>query len=139
MKTSNPPAAETRISRRRFLAASAVVSAAAVVPRPVLGAGPRDSPSEKLNIAGIGIGGMGAANLENLKSQNIVALCDVDHNYAAIHSKSSQAPACGPTTEKCVEKQKDIEAVMIATPDHTHAVIAMAALKAGKHGTAKSR
>ena len=132
MKTSNPPAAETLISRRCFLAASAVVSAAAVVPRHVLGAGP-GSPSEKLNIAGIGIGGMGAANLENLKSQNIVALCDVDHNYAANTFKKFPSARVWTDYREMLEKQKDIEAVMIATPDHTHAVIAMAALKAGKH------
>jgi len=132
MKTSNPPAAETLINRRRFLAASVVVSAAAVVPRHVLGAG-QEAPSEKLNIAGIGIGGMGAANLENLKSQNIVALCDVDHNYAANTFKKFPSARVWTDYREMLEKQKDIEAVMIATPDHTHAVIAMAALKAGKH------
>ena len=66
------------LTRRRFLGASTlVVTAFSVVPRHVLGAG-ETPPSAKLNIAGIGVGGMGASNLEALKSQNIVALCDVD-------------------------------------------------------------
>ncbi len=69
-----------RISRRDFLAATATTAAITIVPRQVLG-GPRNSPpSEKLNIAGIGIGGMGKNNLRQLESENIVALCDVDHN-----------------------------------------------------------
>ncbi len=69
------------IDRRRFLAGSA--AAVFVVPRHVLGGPGHVPPSEKLNIAGIGVGGMGGGNLRNLESQNIVALCDVDHNYAA--------------------------------------------------------
>ncbi len=71
------------LTRRQFLTATAAVSTFALVPCHVLGAG-ETPPSEKLNIAGIGIGGMGASNLDSLKSQNIVALCDVDHNYAAL-------------------------------------------------------
>ena len=108
-------------------------------------------PSEKLNIAAVGIGGVGRNNLIKLTGgktefvngeeqivsfgdeENIVALCDVDEGYA------------GPIFELCprakkyrdyrrmLEKQKDIDAVLIATPDHTHAVIAMAAMQLGKH------
>ena len=71
------------MTRRRFLGASALAATAFnVVPSHVLGAG-ESAPSEKLNIAGIGVGGMGGGNLANLSSQNIVALCDVDHDYAA--------------------------------------------------------
>src|ERR1035438_1377946 len=86
MKTSNAqPSDSTRapMTRRRFLGASTMaVTAFSAVPRHVLGAG-ETAPSAKLNIAGIGVGGMGASNLEALKSQNIVALCDVDPNHAA--------------------------------------------------------
>jgi hypothetical protein len=85
------PPTGSPLNRRQFLAASATICAAALVPRHVLGAG-ETPPSEKLNIAGIGVEGMGANNLENLNSQNIVALCDVDpheprmatHDYAAV-------------------------------------------------------
>ncbi len=112
---------------------SAATSAFLLVPRHVVAGSGEDAPSAKLNIAGIGIGGMGAGNLANLESQNIVALCDVDLNYAAgTIAKYPQAKVWTDYREM-LEKQKDIDAVLIATPDHTHAVIAMAAIKAGKH------
>src|ERR1700730_15928497 len=70
------------ISRRKFLAKAATTAAAVtIVPRHVLGRG-FVPPSDKLNIAGIGVGGMGRANLVNLSDENIVALCDVDWGYA---------------------------------------------------------
>jgi len=70
------------IGRRTFLAASATGSVFTVVSRDVLGGTAYTAPSDKLNIAGIGIGGMGASNLHNCRKENIVALCDVDHKYA---------------------------------------------------------
>src|SRR6202158_1065680 len=71
-----------KISRRRFLTNVAPTGAAlAIVPRHVLGRG-FVPPSDTLNIAGVGVGGMGRANLINLASQNIVAICDVDLGYA---------------------------------------------------------
>src|ERR1700676_3270867 len=75
--------AKKEISRRTFLAdATATAAAFTIVPRHVLGRG-FTPPSDMLNIAGVGVGGMGRANLINLASQNIVALCDVDWGYAA--------------------------------------------------------
>ena len=74
---------DERISRRKFLSASAGIAALTIVPRHVLGGTNVMAPSEKINIAGIGIGGMGASNLRNVESENIVALCDVDDNHAA--------------------------------------------------------
>src|SRR3979411_543490 len=74
--------AKKEISRRTFLAdATATAAAMAIVPRHVLGRG-FTPPSDMLNIAGVGVGGMGRANLINLASQNIVALADVDWGYA---------------------------------------------------------
>ncbi|MFZ2146258.1 MAG: twin-arginine translocation signal domain-containing protein, partial [Sedimentisphaerales bacterium] len=71
------------LSRRDFMSGAAAGAAFMIVPRSVLG-GPRHiPPSEKLNIAGIGIGGRGAGDLEEVGSENIVALCDVDQRYAA--------------------------------------------------------
>ena len=125
-----------RSTRRDFLSAGASLAGAAaftILPRHVLG-GPRNiPPSEKMNIAGIGFGGMGGANLNNLRDENIVALCDVNHDYAARTFR--QFPRATPYTDYrlMLERQKDIDGVVIATPDHTHAVIAMAAIKAGKH------
>ncbi len=123
----------TRITRRRFLATTASAAAFTIVPRHVLGGAGQTPPSEKLNIAGIGIGGMGAVNLGALESENIIALCDVDHAHAAkTFAKYPEAKVYRDYREM-LEKQKDIDAVVIATPDHTHAVIAMAAMRAGKH------
>ena len=122
-----------RLSRRRFLAATATTAAVTIVPGHVLG-GPRNTPpSGKLNIAGIGIGGMGKSNLRQLESENIVALCDVDHKYAAETFKRYPKAKVYTDFRKMLEKQKDIDAVVIATPDHTHAVIAMEAMRRGKH------
>jgi len=122
-----------RISRRRFLAATATTAAVTIVPRHVLG-GPRNTPpSGKLNIAGIGIGGMGKSNLRQLESENIVALCDVDHKYAAGTFKRYPKAKVYTDFRKMLDKQKDIDAVVIATPDHTHAVISMEAMRRGKH------
>jgi predicted dehydrogenase len=136
MKTSNiqpSNSSRTPMTRRRFLGASALAATAFnVLPRHVLGA-EGTAPSEKLNIAGIGVGGMGGGNLENLRSQNIVALCDVDHNYAAHTFQKYPGAKVWTDYREMLEKQKDIDAVVIATPDHTHAGIAMAAMKAGKH------
>ncbi|MHC4519262.1 MAG: Gfo/Idh/MocA family protein [Planctomycetota bacterium] len=122
-----------RTSRRQVLGAMAGLAAATVVPRHVLG-GPRHvPPSEKLNIAGIGIGGRGQGDLHEVGSENIVALCDVDHAYAA--KVFTKYPKARQWTDyrKMLDEQKDIDAVVIATPDHTHAVITMAALKRRKH------
>ena len=75
---------KSRISRRSFLISSAAaVSTVTILPRQVLGGTGQSSPSSKLNLAVIGAGGRGAADLEDLKSENIVALCDVDWDSAA--------------------------------------------------------
>ena len=130
--TTPTDSASKSVNRRQFLVAGAAVSAFAFLPARVLGAdGP--PPSQKLNIAGIGIGGMGASNLQNLESQNLVALCDVDSVYAAKTFKKYPGAKVWTDYRQMLEKQKDIEAVVIATPDHTHAIIAMAAMRAGKH------
>lgn len=121
------------ISRRRFLSATATTAAVTIVPNHVLG-GPRNKPpSEKLNIAGIGVGGMGKSNLGQLETENIVALCDVDHNYAAETFKKYPKAKVYTDYRKMLDKQKDINAVVIATPDHTHAVISMESMRRGKH------
>ncbi len=122
------------ITRRRFLQGTAMSAAGlTILPRHALGRPGRTSPNEKLNIAGIGVGGMGAANLAALESENIVALCDVDHEYAAKTFKKYPNARVWRDYREMLEEQKDIDAVVIATPDHTHAVISIAAMRAGKH------
>jgi predicted dehydrogenase len=120
-------------SRRRFLAATSATSVFSVVPRFVLGGIGHTAPSEKLNIAGIGVGGMGASNLRHCTDENIVALCDVDHDYASATFKKYPDAVVYKDYRVMLEKQRDIDAVVIATPDHTHAVISMAAIQTGRH------
>jgi len=131
---SNIQQKERKISRRVFLSGSAATAASfTIVPRNALGGQGHTPPSEKLNIAGIGIGGMGKNNLRQLESENIVALCDVDSKYAANTFKRYPKAITYSDYRKMLDKQKDIDAVMIATPDHTHAVISMEAMRRKKH------
>jgi len=122
-----------KISRRDFMGAAAAVAAFTVVPRYVLGGAGYTPPSEKLNIACVGIGGQGASDLQNISTENIVALCDVDFKYAAPAFEKFPKAQKYRDFRRMLQKEKDIEAVLIATPDHTHAVIAMMAMKMGKH------
>ena len=122
-----------KATRRRFLAAAAAAGAFTVVPRHVLGGPTQTPPSGKLNIAGVGVGGMGGHNLRQVRNENIVALCDVDHRYAAGAFKAFPKAKTYKDYRKMLTGQKDIDAVVVGTPDHTHAVISMAAIKAGKH------
>jgi hypothetical protein len=119
------------LSRRKFASTSALAAlSATVVPRRLFGA---QAPANKLNIAAIGVGGMGAANLKNCEGENIVALCDVDSAYAAKTIALYPKAKLYKDYRVMLEKEKGIDAVVIATPDHTHAVITMAVLQAGKH------
>jgi predicted dehydrogenase len=122
-----------KLSRRDFMGGAAAMAAFTIVPRCVLGGNGNTPPSEKLNIAGIGVGSMGGVNVDHCSSENIVALCDVDDKYAAKTFNKYPNAKKYRDFQKMLEKQKDIEAVIIATPDHTHAVIAMMAMEMGKH------
>jgi predicted dehydrogenase len=126
----------TQTSRRSFLRHSATAAAAfSIVPGHVIGLRGQTPPSGRLNIAAIGIGGMGRNNIRKCAvDENIVALCDVDSGERAgkIFAEFPNARAYR-DYRVMLEQQKDIDAVIIATPDHTHAVIGMAAIKAGKH------
>jgi hypothetical protein len=121
------------MNRRKFMATTAATGIFQIVPRHVLGGPGHTPPSEKLNIAGIGLGWMGANNMLTCAKENIVALCDVDHAFAAKTFKAFPNAKVHKDYRKMLEKQKDIDAVLIATPDHTHAVISMAAMQSGKH------
>jgi len=121
------------ISRRGFVKGATAVAAFTIVPRHVLGGAGNVPPSEKLNIAGIGIGGRGEGDLDECGSENIVALCDVDEAHAARVFKKYPKAKKWTDFRKMLDEQKDIDAVVIATPDHLHAVVAMAAIKRGKH------
>ncbi|HUV40768.1 MAG TPA: Gfo/Idh/MocA family oxidoreductase [Sedimentisphaerales bacterium] len=123
-----------KLNRRQFMGGMMAAGAAyTIVPRYVLGDTGHTPPSEKLNIAAIGAGGMGATNIEAVSSENIVALCDVDEERAAqTFNKYPQARKYK-DFRKMLEKEKNIDAVIVATPDHTHAAATMMAIKLGKH------
>jgi len=124
-----------KITRRDFMgSAAAAAMAFTIVPRHVLGGPGHTPPSEKLNIAGVGVGGQGNHDLSQVDSENnIVALCDVDEARAAEMFNRHPRARKYRDFRKMLEKEKNIEAVVVAIPDHAHAVAAMTALKMGKH------
>jgi predicted dehydrogenase len=133
-KTENLKVDSKKISRREVLASAAAVGAFTIVPRHVLGGVGQTPPSEKLNIACVGAGGMGENNIENCSGENIVALCDVDFKRAReTFEKYPKVRRFKDFRVMLDKMEKEIAAVIVATPDHTHAVIAMAAMKMGKH------
>jgi len=122
-----------RTPNRRHVMAGAAAATVTIVSPHVLGGPGKTPPSEKLNIAGVGIGGKGYHDVRSVPTENIVALCDVDSNYTRRGAKLFPKARVWTDYRKMLDQQKDIDAVMIATPDHTHAVITMAALQRGKH------
>ena len=122
-----------KITRRKFIGGAAATAAFTIVPRHVLGGKAYAAPSDKLNIATIGAGGMGKSNTKNLIDENIVALCDVDEERAAETYEMFPDAKRYRDFRVMLEKQKDIDAVVVATPDHTHTAAAMMAIKLGKH------
>ncbi|CAG1772188.1 partial Inositol 2-dehydrogenase, partial [uncultured bacterium] len=147
----------SHFTRRDFVADSTKLALGAmIVPRHVLGATPlRRAPSDTLNFAVVGFGGMGMSNAEELVNagENLVAVCDVDPGYverqlagrvrpnregvvsqAALKLRDAWTKAAKYADfREMLDKQRDIEAIVIATPDHLHAPVAVAAMRAGKH------
>ena len=138
------------MDRRTFLKSTgASIGLFSIVPGHVLGRNGQTPPSGKLNIAGVGVGGMGKGNLgaiciaksnrnadnwPNNDSQNIVALCDVDWDYAAgTFNEYPEAKKYKDYRVMLEEMGDTIDAVVVATPDHTHACVAMEAMRRGKH------
>jgi len=125
---------DKQLTRRDFVGAAAGVAAFTVVPRHVLGGAGQTPPSEKLNIAGIGVGGRGAGNMQALESQNIVALCDVDwRNARGTFKRYPDARQYKDFRVMLDKEDKNIDAVMVATADHCHAPASLAAIRRGKH------
>jgi len=121
------------LSRRKFLAASGVGALATLMPANVEGNTRTSSPREKLNVAGIGVGGMGVGDLRAISSENVVALCDVDQRTLQKNAQHFPKAKLYTDYRKLLEAEKGVDAVMVATPDHTHAVISVLAMKMGKH------
>ena len=124
-----------KISRREFLhGAAGAVAAFTVVPRHVLGGVGVTAPSDKLNIAIIGIGGRGGASVSGCGGENIVALCDADTKRAGgAFEKHPGAKRYQDFRQMLDEMDNRIDAVAVCTPDHTHAVACMDAIRRGKH------
>lgn len=123
-----------KLSRRRFLCATTTVASVWIVPGWVLGLQGAQPPSRKLNIACIGVGGRGGANLSACAGENIVALCDVDQSRAEPNwAKFPKAKRYRDFRRMFDEMAGQIDAVVVSTPDHTHAVAVMRAIQEGKH------
>jgi predicted dehydrogenase len=122
-------------SRRGFLKKASLVAAGiTILPSHAVSGLGHKAPSDKLNIAGIGIGGKGHTNLKGMATENIVALCDVDWKYADLCFKDFPGAKRYWDWRKMYDEMgKSIDAVMVATADHTHAAISASAITLGKH------
>ena len=120
------------ISRRTFMGATASAAFAfSIVPSKVLG---KNTPGNKLNLAIIGAGGQGGYSLKNTTSENLVAIADVDKVRSANAVRKNPSAKFFTDFRVMLDKMdKDIDAVMVCTPDHTHCISAMAAMERGKH------
>ena len=131
---------QKEMSRRKFIGMAAAGSAFTIVPRHVLGGTGYTAPSDKVNLACVGVGGKGRSDIESASKETIVALCDVDDARMAltIYKDAEKNPQLLKAAKYkdfrvMLDKEKSIDAVVVSTPDHTHAVIAMMAMKMGKH------
>lgn len=124
-----------KTSRRQFLRGTVGTAAAfSIAPHYVLGGRAGAAPSDRLNIAHIGVGGRGGANVNGTRSENFVALCDVDTRRAS--ENFEEYPSAKRYTDfhrMLDEMDNEIDAVTVSTPDHTHAVACMDAIRRGKH------
>lgn len=127
----------SEISRRKFLKAGATAAVGlTIVPNTVLGKSfGHVAPTDKLNIAAVGVGGMGNANIKAVEAtENIVALCDVDWKYSKkVFDRFPNTKKYYDYRKMYEEMGKSIDAVIVATADHTHAIITADAMTMGKH------
>ena len=122
---------DKKINRRNFLKKGTAAGAGLIIlPSGMLNG--QNAPGNKLNIALIGAYGRARAHYEKLKNENVVALCDVDENHLALAAKEFPKAKHYVDWRKCIE-QKDLDAVVCCTPDHTHAFIATWAMNRGLH------
>ena len=123
------------IPRRAFVGQMAMAGTAFhIVPRRVLGGPGHQAPSDTLNVACIGVGGMGASDVRGMSDENIYALCDVDDTRAALSFNAFPQAKRYRDFRAMLERDGDnIDAVPGSTPDHTLTVAAMLALSMGKH------
>jgi predicted dehydrogenase len=123
------------LPRRTFVKHAAAASAFTIVPRHVLGGPGHRAPSDRVNIASVGVGGMGRNDVKGVAQAGgvIVALCDVDDDAAAESYRAFPQARKYKDWREMLERERDVDAITCSTPDHNHAAITMAALRAGKH------
>ncbi|NIP24085.1 MAG: Gfo/Idh/MocA family oxidoreductase [Phycisphaerae bacterium] len=120
------------VPRRSFLAAGLAIPF--IVPRNVLGGSGHQAPSDTLRIAAVGIGGMGQHYLAGCRNERIVALCDLDHSLSAkVFRTYPNAKRFHDFRKMFDREEKNFDALIIGTPDHSHAILLMAAIKLNKH------
>jgi predicted dehydrogenase len=121
-------------TRRDFIKQSGLATAGFWLATRSTFAAESNSPNEKLNIAGIGAGGKGYSDVFNCRSENIVAICDVDeHKAGSLRKDFPKAKFFRDFRQMFDKMHKEIDAVVVATPDHTHAYASMMAINHGKH------
>lgn len=125
-------------SRRSFIKTAGLAAAGfMIVPRHVLGGTGFTAPSDRLQVAGVGVGGKGQSNIANIYKggkADIAFLCDVDDRRAATTVKNFPGAKYYKDYREMLDRDgKNIDAVVVSTPDHNHAMIAMAAMQLGKH------
>jgi hypothetical protein len=124
-------ASQEEVSRRAVVAAAL---APLIVPRHVLGGPGYQAPSDKLRIAAVGVAGMGRNYLAGCKDEQIVALCDLDHEFAAPVFKTYPTAKTYKDFRQMFDKeQKNFDALIVATPDHWHSHLVLAGLAMNKH------
>lgn len=126
---------DNKISRRKFLGNTAMAAAGlTILPSNVVSGLGYKAPSDKLNIVGVGVGGRGAAVLRPMEGENIVGLCDTDWRYSKhVFDRYPNAKKFWDYRKMYDEMGDDIDAVVVATSDHTHAIVAADAMTMGKH------
>ena len=122
-------------SRRDFLKKTALVaSGVTILPSHSISGLGYKAPSDKMNIVGVGVGGKGLGNLKPMVTENIIGLCDVDWKYSEdCFNEFPDARKYWDWRKMFDELGDSIDGVMVATPDHTHAIVAAAAIEMGKH------
>ena len=131
-QSSSTKTESLKLSRRSFIAAGLV--APLVVPRSVLGGAGYTAPSDKLRIACVGVGGVGEDYLNGCKDEEIVALCDLDHEYSApVFAQHPKAKIYKDFREMFDKEEKNFDALIVATPDHWHSHLVLAGLAMNKH------
>ncbi len=136
MKENNDTENNTKsgMTRRSFIGKTSLAAAAiTIVPRHVLGGQGYKAPSDTLNVACIGIGGKGKSDSAAMENENVVALCDVDEIRGKDTRLKYPSARFYEDFRVLFDKEKNIDAVTISTPDHNHAVIALWAMQRGKH------